>query len=63
MENKLNKGDGYMPYILRVVFLKTGKRYKFTFGDSESLIEAIKVFKESKEFDVTSYTNFTKTNI
>ena len=52
-----------MPYILRVVFLKTGKRYKFTFGASASLIEAIKVFKESKEFDVTSYTNFTKTNI
>ena len=52
-----------MPYILRVVFLKTGKRYKFIFGDVDSLIEAIKVFKESKEFDITSYTNFTKTSL
>ena len=51
-----------MNYILRVRKIAKGenynKRFKFEFMDKYSLIVAIKVFNESQEFEVTSYTNF-----
>ena len=51
-----------MNYILRVRKITKGenynKRFKFEFMDKYSLIAAIKVFNESQEFEITSYTNF-----
>lgn len=46
-----------MYYFLRVID-RHNKHHKFTFLDKESLIAAIKVFNESKDFEITSYTNF-----